>query len=70
LIDPSPQQLWATRWLDVEETLLDSVRMVTKPRDAVVVLPYPICTTDWDMGESTVRLMIPYSGYGAEDEAS
>jgi hypothetical protein len=69
LMDPSPQQLWQLNWLDVEDTLLDSVRTVTKPRDAVVVLPYPTCRTDWDMGDSTVRLRIPGDESDTGDDA-
>jgi hypothetical protein len=68
LIDPSPQQIWANVWLDVEDMLLDSVRTVNRPRDAVVVLPYPSCRTDWDMGDSTVRLRIPDDGSGTGDD--
>jgi hypothetical protein len=67
LIDPSPQQIWANVWLDLEDILLDSVRAVKRPREAVVVLPYPSCRTDWDMGDSTVRLRIPDNGRDDQD---
>ncbi|KAI4608038.1 hypothetical protein J4E83_009221 [Alternaria metachromatica] len=66
LMDPSPQWLWQSEWMELENMLLDSVRMVTKPRDAIVVLPYPSCRTDWDMGESTVKLRI----FGNASDAS
>ncbi|KAG9194847.1 hypothetical protein G6011_04882 [Alternaria panax] len=65
LIDPSPQQLWEITWVELEDILLDSVRTVKRPRDAVVILPYPSCRTDWDMGDSTVRLRRPGSGVDA-----
>ncbi|RYN43472.1 hypothetical protein AA0112_g836 [Alternaria arborescens] len=58
LIDPSPQQLWEANWVELEDILLDSVREVKRPHDAVVILPYPSCRTDWDMGDSTVRLRV------------
>ena len=64
LIDPSPQQLWEANWVELEDILLDSVRAVKRPRDAVVILPYPSCRTDWDMGDSTVRLRVRDNGLG------
>ena len=64
LIDPSPQQLWEANWVELEDILLDSVRAVKRPRDAVVILPYPSCRTDWDMGDSTVRLRVLDNGLG------
>lgn len=67
LIDPSPQQIWATVWSDLEDILLDSVRAVKRPREAVLVLPYPSCRTDWDMGNSTVRLRLPDNGRDNQD---
>jgi len=69
LMDPSPQWLWQSEWMELEDMLLDSVRMVTKPRDAIVVLPYPSCRTDWDMGESTVKLRIFGNGSDASEDA-
>jgi len=69
LMDPSPQWLWQSEWMELEDMLLDSVRMVTKPRDAIVVLPYPSCRTDWDMGESTVRLRIFGQATDASEDA-
>lgn len=65
LIDPSPQQLWESDWVELEDVLLDSVRMVKRPREAAVILPYPSCRTDWDMGDSTVRLRRPATGVDA-----
>lgn len=64
LIDPSPQQLWEANWVELEDILLDSVREVKRPHDAVVILPYPSCRTDWDMGDSTVRLRVLDNGLG------
>ncbi|KAH8640463.1 hypothetical protein IG631_03404 [Alternaria alternata] len=68
LIDPSPQQLWEANWVELEDILLDSVRVVKRPRDAVVILPYPSCRTDWDMGDSTVRLRVLDNGLGTEGD--
>ncbi|KAJ5058595.1 hypothetical protein J3E74DRAFT_7577 [Bipolaris maydis] len=68
LIDPSPQGLWERNWLQLEDVLLESVRGVTRPRDAVVVMPYQSCGVDWDMGDGCVRLVRPEDGGAEEDD--
>ena len=68
LTDPSPQQLWERNWLQLEDMLLESVRGVTRPREAVVVMPYQSCGIDWDMGHGCVKLMRPEDGNGSVDE--
>lgn len=68
LIDPSPQQLWERNWLQLEDMLLESVRGVTKPWDAVVVMPYQSCGIDWDMGSGCVKLKKPEDEHVSADE--
>ncbi|KNG45530.1 hypothetical protein TW65_07781 [Stemphylium lycopersici] len=68
LVDPSPQQMWERNWLELEDILLEAVRGVQKPNDAVVVLPYPTCGVDWDMRDSCVRLRRPEDGVVLEGD--
>lgn len=67
LVDPSPQKMWERSWLVLEEQLLAPVKDVTKPRWFELMLPYSTCGTEWDMGESSVRLRSP-EGDGLEEE--
>ncbi|KAK1913943.1 hypothetical protein P3342_007189 [Pyrenophora teres f. teres] len=62
LIDPSPQRLWEISWLDLQDLLLESVKDVKRPKEAVVVLPYPSCVTEWDSADSCVTLRSPIDG--------
>ena len=68
LIDPSPQQLWERSWLELEDVLLESVREVKRPKEAIVVLPYPSCATEWDSGDSCVVLRSPTGGTVDQDD--
>ena len=68
LVDPSPQQMWERNWLELEDILLEAVRGVQKPKNAVVVLPYQTCGVDWDMGDSCVRLRRPEDGVVTGDD--
>jgi len=59
LTDPSPQGMWETNWLELEEQLLGPVKEVVRPVCAELVLPYATCGVEWNMGSSTVRLRRP-----------
>ncbi|EDU42839.1 hypothetical protein PtrSN002B_005259 [Pyrenophora tritici-repentis] len=68
LLDPSPQQLWERSWLELQDMLLESVKDVKRPREAVVVLPYPSCGTEWDSADSSVTLRSPIGGIVDQDD--
>lgn len=67
LIDPSPQGLWESNWVELEGKLLEPVKSVTKPRWFELVLPYSSCNAGWNMGDSMVVLRKP-EGDVMEDE--
>ncbi|KAF2123146.1 hypothetical protein BDV96DRAFT_481341 [Lophiotrema nucula] len=67
LIDPTPGSTWESRWLDLEEQLIQDVKAVVKPRWFELMLPYESCDTDWDMGESRVVLRKPYDENETEE---
>ena len=59
LIDPSPQDMWETNWLEMEDQLLEPVRKVTVPPWFELVLPYNSCGKERNMGDSSVKLHKP-----------
>jgi hypothetical protein len=70
LTDPSPQHLWERQWADLEERLLEDVQNVRQTRWFTLMLPYPGCRTDWDMGGCNVILRKPEDDDEDEDDES
>jgi hypothetical protein len=68
LSDPSPQEMWESSWVQWEEQLLRPVKEVTRPGWFELVLPFASCKTDWDMGQSSVVLRKPESGFVEEED--
>jgi hypothetical protein len=54
--------IWERGWLELEDTLLEPVKMVVRPSSFVLVLPYGSCQLDRDFGESKVVLRKPGVG--------
>jgi hypothetical protein len=50
---------WERGWLDLEDTLLEPVKLVLRPKKFVLVLPYESCRIDHDVGESKVVFRRP-----------
>ncbi|KAF2126955.1 hypothetical protein P153DRAFT_296995 [Dothidotthia symphoricarpi CBS 119687] len=68
VVDPSPQDMWESSWVELEEQLLQPVRSVTKPKCFELMLPYASCGVEWEMGSSRVVLRRPDGQEGLEDE--
>lgn len=55
---------WERSWLELEDTLLEPVKLVLRPRMFVLTLPYESCRVERDMGECRVVLRRPGMGAG------